>query len=249
MNIENKYGIVSIILNIMIDQGFELSPDKRVMDFGCGSGANVKTLRKLGYHAYGCDIKFKKEVSVNTENMISEEIIKKIKLKPYVLPYEDNSFDFIYSNQVFEHVQNYSETISELKRILKPDGVSLHILPSRYNPIEPHVFVPLSTIVRNYHWLYLWALIGIRKKEQKGLSPHDVAKENKEFLEKNTNYLSKEKLTKEFLNYFSNVNFCESSFLKYAPRGKYMYSASRGMPIITSIYSTFRTRVLLVSNN
>jgi 2-polyprenyl-3-methyl-5-hydroxy-6-metoxy-1,4-benzoquinol methylase len=39
---------------------------------------------------------------------------------------KSNSFDYIYSNQVFEHIPNPKETIRELARILEKNGI-IHI--------------------------------------------------------------------------------------------------------------------------
>jgi SAM-dependent methyltransferase len=43
------------------------------------------------------------------------------------LPYSDNNFDFILSDQVFEHIEgNPQQAIDESFRVLKPGGVLLH---------------------------------------------------------------------------------------------------------------------------
>lgn len=54
-----------------------------------------------------------------------------------------------------EHVLDYPSTVAEMRRVLKPGGCCLHIIPSRHVPIEPHVFVPLATILRSEFWLQL----------------------------------------------------------------------------------------------
>ena len=49
------------------------------------------------------------EHDVDTKSMMHDGIIRN-NLNNYVLPFEDNKFDFIFSESVFEHVQNYSES-------------------------------------------------------------------------------------------------------------------------------------------
>ena len=39
------------------------------------------------------------------------------------LPFEDNSFDVVYSISVPEHAENYTGILSELNRILRPGGL------------------------------------------------------------------------------------------------------------------------------
>ena len=40
---------------------------------------------------------------------------------PY--PFADNYFDEIYASHVLEHIDNFNKTITELYRILKPNGI------------------------------------------------------------------------------------------------------------------------------
>lgn len=40
---------------------------------------------------------------------------------PY--PFEDNTFDEILASHVMEHLNNFNSTVTELHRILKPNGI------------------------------------------------------------------------------------------------------------------------------
>lgn len=42
------------------------------------------------------------------------------------LPYEDNTFDFVISDQVIEHINNPQKAIEESYRVLKKDGIAIH---------------------------------------------------------------------------------------------------------------------------
>lgn len=56
------------------------------------------------------------------------------------LPFEDNSFEVVYSNQVFEHIQNLIGLIEECHRILKPGGLLVAHVPyfrSSWAAIDP----------------------------------------------------------------------------------------------------------------
>ena len=175
-------------------------------------------------------------------------IIRAIELNPYRLPFDDNTFDFIYSFSVFEHVQNYSESIAELARILKPDGICYHFFPSRYRLIEPHTFVPLSTGIQSYIWLYIWSLLGVRNEFQSGMPVKETAIKNQKYLRNHTNYLSRYKLNEYFKKSFDNVIFCERNFLKYLRRGSFLYNFSTVLPFIPQVYSSFRSRIIIFSN-
>ncbi len=202
--------------------GFDFSPESMIMDFGCGSGSRVHELRELGYQAFGCDLKFKNDKKIDTGSMERKGIVRLIDKEHYALPFKDNTFDLIFSDQVFEHVQDYRQVVSEIARVLKPDGMCLHIFPSRYAPIEPHVYVPLASIIQSYWWLYCWALIGIRNEEQRGASANETATKNFNYLKNNTNYLSRRAISSQFLSHFRYVVFCERTFLKYSRKGRYL---------------------------
>ncbi len=105
---------IRIKLDIVREQGFALDGRSTVLDFGCGSGRTVQELRKLGYDAYGCDTKFRYEDNVDADGMNANGVIRLIDTEPYKLPFEVDAFDFVFSDQVFEHVQNYSESIAEI---------------------------------------------------------------------------------------------------------------------------------------
>jgi ubiquinone/menaquinone biosynthesis C-methylase UbiE len=49
------------------------------------------------------------------------------------IPYNDNSFDIIISSHVLEHIPNDIKVMSELQRVLKPGGFSIHQVPIDYN--------------------------------------------------------------------------------------------------------------------
>jgi len=47
------------------------------------------------------------------------------------LPFADGSFDFIFSSSVLEHIRDRAPVYEELRRCLRPDGLILHVMPSR----------------------------------------------------------------------------------------------------------------------
>jgi len=237
---------LSIMLRIIKEFGYQFTPKSTIMDFGCGSGRTVSELRSLGYQAFGCDVAFKTDKDVDTASLSESSFIRPISFQPYSLPFEDNTFDFILSNQVFEHVKNYSEAISEIRRVLKPNGICLHVFPSRYKPIEAHVSVPFSSMIQTYAWLYIWAKLGLRNKSQHSLSAQETASKNFNYLRQNTNYLSKKQISKEFKNHFDEIMFCESTFFKISHKARHFHSLSKIFPFIPSLYSTFHSRVVLI---
>lgn len=174
-------------VEILLDH-FGAAPPQAILDLGCGAGALVESLRTHGFDAWGCDIAGS-SASDFPADAATKNHLRPIEVQPYRLPFEDNRFDFVISSQVLEHVMDYAATFWEMRRVLKPGGIGLHTFPSRHVPIEPHVFVPLASVIRNRPWLRLWALLGIRNAHQAGKPALDVAELNYSYLRNHTHYL------------------------------------------------------------
>jgi len=228
-------------LKVFKKSGADLTSHSVLLDFGCGSGRYVQELREQGYQAFGCDIEMKEEENVDTDAMVKNGLIRKIDIRNYVLPFEDNTFDLIFSDQVFEHVRNYPETLSEISRVLKPTGSSLHVFPSRYKLIESHIFIPFSSAIKRYWWIRLWVFLGIRNEWIVPRSKKDISLKYYNYLKDNTNYLSRRDLSHEFKGHFKQVTFYENEFLKSSNKGRLIAV----IPLAHRIYSTFRSRVIL----
>ena len=135
----------------------------------------------------------------------------------------------------------------EIRRVLKPGGVSLHMFPSRWRPLEPHVFVPLGTIIQNRVWLAVWALLGVRRKWQKGSGWLEVSRSSAEYLNSATNYLSGQAIFSHFGEHFSEVRYADSWFLTHSPnmRGRSLYQLSSRLPFVLSLYRAGWSRINL----
>jgi SAM-dependent methyltransferase len=48
------------------------------------------------------------------------------------IPFTDDYFDFVFSSNVLEHIQDYAGFQQEIRRVLKSDGIAIHILPTHY---------------------------------------------------------------------------------------------------------------------
>jgi SAM-dependent methyltransferase len=210
-----------------------------ILDFGCGAGRTVVEGRSRGIRISGCDLARSME---GAPRELLGSALQRIDEQTYRLPFEDGQFDLVFSHQVLEHVMNYESAFREIRRILKPGGLSMHIFPSRYGPVETHVWVPLGTMIRTRRWLSLWALLGIRNEFQKGLSARRVAELNFDYLNSETNYLTRRQIRSELGKFFSEVRFAEKPYL--AAGNRYGPLLSK-VPLVPSIYSTLVHRVVV----
>jgi ubiquinone/menaquinone biosynthesis C-methylase UbiE len=234
-----------VFSNMLQSQGVALTPNTRILDFGCGSGELVKAAHEAGLDAYGCDFNFESEwihqdtlAELRSSNRVRQiECAANGKVSPgtgecYRLPFDDSTFDVVISDQVFEHVQNYGETLAELARVSKPGAVMLHIFPSRYRLIEGHLNVPLATFFRPYWWLRLWASLGVRNQYQRGKSARETADENAQWLPRMTNYLSMRQIGEEFGRYFTVVS----------AEGAFMAQSRAKVFVLPALYRAFQSR-------
>jgi ubiquinone/menaquinone biosynthesis C-methylase UbiE len=95
----------------------KLSQPQRILDLGCGAGANSNELHKLWPLAeiHGIDIQ---------QNSTLPEFIRfaKVNLNEGLLPYPDGSFDAIIFSHVVEHLRNPLAVTTEINRVLRTGG-------------------------------------------------------------------------------------------------------------------------------
>ncbi|ARU60386.1 hypothetical protein CBW65_04375 [Tumebacillus avium] len=79
------------------------------------------------------------------------------------VPYPNNSFDYVFSCNAFEHISDLEETLAELKRLLKPNGVIFsHFGPIWSAPDGHHLDIVHNDCSYNFwektilpHWYHL----------------------------------------------------------------------------------------------
>jgi SAM-dependent methyltransferase len=114
----------------------------KVLDYGCGEANLVKMLDEAGFDAYGCDIRWP-----GADYHWSEQN-KPDHLKYFEpggrLPWPDDTFDLVVSDQVFEHVEPIVESIPEIERVVKPGGIHYHHFPAKEVWREGHIGIPFA---------------------------------------------------------------------------------------------------------
>ena len=90
-----------------------------VIDLGCGAGDSIDHFRKQDPNIrwIGIDIEESPEVKTRTRSDAEFYTFDGVHI-----PFDDDSFDLIYSKQVFEHVRHPDRLLQEVHRVLKPDG-------------------------------------------------------------------------------------------------------------------------------
>ena len=96
----------------------------RILDVGCGTGANLLMLSKYG-DAEGVDI------SEDALAFCRERGLDKVRLGAgEELPYDDGTFDLVTAFDVVEHMDDDLAGLSEMRRVLRPGGRVLLFVPT-----------------------------------------------------------------------------------------------------------------------
>jgi SAM-dependent methyltransferase len=183
--------------------GVPLREGARVLDFGCGSGSYVYEYRDEGFDACGFEI----SPIVKLRAPEDEKFFRFAAADAaYRVPFDSASFDFVFSCEVFEHVADYEAALSEIARVLKPGGISIHTFPARYRIREAHTHVPLGGCMQGFAWHLLWALLGVRNEFQKDTGPLARARNNVAWMRDNTNYLRTAEILGHARRHFREVD-------------------------------------------
>lgn len=113
----------------------------RILDVGCGMGATVIDLKKIfgrSAEVIGVDVV---QMQVELGNKKLKQHAVSAELQWYDgehLPFNNETFDAIYTSDVLGHVQNVQEWLLEINRVLKPAGVLAMFSESA---LGPHAYI------------------------------------------------------------------------------------------------------------
>jgi len=113
---------------------------KSALDIGCRDGYWSRKLEEIGYEVTAVDI------DSNYSKCQFADANKK-------LPFNDSTFDLIWSTEVLEHLENPSFSVSEMQRVLKPGGKILLTTPNSNVWLFRFLktFVPIQKLQSEHH--------------------------------------------------------------------------------------------------
>lgn len=94
----------------------------RVLEFGAGTGQQARILADRGFDVVAVDIPnstYARHRNFPVQDYDGRRI-----------PLGDQSVDAVFSSNVLEHVEDISTILSEFRRVLRPGGVGLHVMPT-----------------------------------------------------------------------------------------------------------------------
>lgn len=112
-----KDQLLQLANNIINERGF-----CSVLEVGGIDRSLLQRSEKIRYD--GLDIEYRQQCKSIYDNFFVQSIEKPVKFK----------YDLIVSTALLEHVQDNNASVTQMFEALKPDGYSIHYLPSKYHP-------------------------------------------------------------------------------------------------------------------
>jgi len=112
--------------------------NQRILEIGFGSGAVLFSFDT------SCEL-----FGVEISHSAVEQAIHKAQAKGYKtfefrvqsedrLPYSNSEFDIVFASHVVEHVENERKLLNEIRRVLRPNGVAVILIPINENYVDPN---------------------------------------------------------------------------------------------------------------
>lgn len=94
----------------------------RVLEIGAGSGQQALELERHGYRIDAIDLP--------SSDYSGHRKFPVFDYDGRTIPFDDGVFDIVYSSNVLEHVSDLARMHAEIKRVLKPGGECIHVIPT-----------------------------------------------------------------------------------------------------------------------
>lgn len=145
---------------------FDLKKGQSILDVGCGRGEFLYGFMLCGLVPYAVD-----QISLAKE-LYNEINFKNCDLSKDKLPYEDETFDVVFSKSVIEHFYYPEKILLEMKRVLKKNGKIITMTPdwelNFKNFYEDYTHrTPFSaTSLKDFHLINGFSNIKVKKFKQ-----------------------------------------------------------------------------------
>ncbi len=110
----------------------------KILELGCGIGYYSAFLSKVASEVIATDLETIDPTTHSPGLQVTRDFLFSLGIKNVTvmhasaeeLPFENNTFDLVFSSHVLEHVPNMNIAIHEIDRVLKPGGQNFCIVPT-----------------------------------------------------------------------------------------------------------------------
>jgi 2-polyprenyl-3-methyl-5-hydroxy-6-metoxy-1,4-benzoquinol methylase len=215
---------------------FKDSSGKKVLEIGCGNGADGIIFASNGANYTGVDIT-QTAVDATKDHFQIMGYKGNFKIEnAEKLSYQDNSFDIVYSFGVLHHTPNPQQAIDEVYRVLIPEGKAIIMLYNKHSfnyYLRIMIYMRLRVVLKIIAKIRNWSadrkkfanapLTGLRGNRFKGI----WGVHYKNFLLKGWDYLN----AKEFIHHCTDGPECPIAYVFTKKDIKVMFSKYNNLKI------------------
>ena len=107
---------------------------KRVLEIGLGQGADAESMIRRGARWTGVDLTAESVERVRTRLTLRDLPFADLRQGSVLdLPFDDNSFDLVFSHGVLHHVPEVQQAQKEIHRVLRPGGELVIMMYARWS--------------------------------------------------------------------------------------------------------------------
>lgn len=225
-----------------------------VLDYGCGNGKVVQEGRKAGIDIYGTDVFYAGSNSKEASQAMGLLGTVVREMENGVIPFDDNMFDLVCSNQVIEHVDDLDLVLKEIYRVMKPGGVFLSLFPTLECVYEGHIGIPFihwfskESGLRNRYVLTL-RLLGMGNFKV-GKTAQQWTADQIDWIDRYTHYRTRDDISRSYAKHFTFA-FTEEDYIRYrlAEKGsnvlRYLYRLRPMQPVARFLFSRIAGAVVV----
>lgn len=155
-NYRMTFNFNSALFKVVVEQ-LQPGPGDRILDLGCSRGFYVKAMEEYTTEVIGVD---------TSENSLKNAVTSKVEYGDATnLRFADTSFDKVFSLHTIEHLPDPQGLLSEIGRVLKPEGVALIVYPwELFRGMQA-----IGAAIRQYHNPFMAGRIHLHR-----LTPKDL---------------------------------------------------------------------------
>ena len=147
-NAAGREGKAAKTVAVIVDylQKLEKNPKELLLlDIGCSTGYQSRYYGQFFRYVHGLDID--KKAVRHAANVNSRQNIEFHVQDCMNLSFAQATFDVVTCTHVYEHVPDPEQLISEIYRVLKPEGICYFAAGNRLMYLEPHYKLPFLSIL------------------------------------------------------------------------------------------------------